>query len=89
VTEAIFPSLAMIIVGCVGLYFVRENFRNARESGSIYISKVRFERRNGEGWFRAAYWINWVVAAIFGTMTIGGVVLGAMLIFAFGPGNLK
>jgi hypothetical protein len=70
--------LGAVLVSGIGLYFVRENFRNARETGVIYIRGARYDRAEGEGWFRIAYGINWLVAAMFGLLGISGLVIGAL-----------
>ena len=70
--------LGAVLVSAIGLYFVRKNFRTARETGVIYIRGSRYDRCDGEGWFRIAYGINWLVAAMFGALGICGIVIGAL-----------
>ena len=70
--------LGALLISAIGLYFVRENFRTARKTGVIYIRGSRYDRAEGEGWFRVAYGINWLVAAMFCLLGIGGLVIGAL-----------
>jgi ABC-type Fe3+ transport system permease subunit len=72
--------LFAILIGAIGLYFVAENFRSGRETGIIFIRGMKYERKESNGWFRVAWFMNWLVAAVFGGLIVGGILIGVLAV---------
>ena len=78
--ELALALIGAIVVSLIGLYFVRKNFRTARETGVIYIRGSKYNRVDSEAWFRVAYVLNWITGGFFLALGVSAVVLAILII---------